>query len=107
MVNTIATAGYSDTKELAFKLAVTDETGENRRLVFIIGDNVAVVVKTFGDGAKPVTCKIWDLSKSSLEKTMSYWSTKKVFEPSPAERQQALDVLERLVSIVHSAIQPA
>lgn len=85
---------------LTFVAAVTDEKAENRRFVFDLGNGFAVVVKTFGEGAKPTTAKVWDLSRSSLKKTMSYWTTNVPLEVSSEEKEAARATAVRLCSMV-------
>lgn len=85
---------------MTFVTAVTDDKAENRRFVFDLGNGIAVVVKTFGKGDKPTTVKVWDLSKSSLEKTMSYWTTNVPFTVSSEEKEAARATAVRLCAMV-------
>lgn len=73
-----------------FVKAVRSTDGTSR-LVFDLGDEQYGVVKNVTDTVTSV--KVWNLSDSTLSKTMSFWKTKEEFEPSDTMVVKAIDAL--------------
>lgn len=63
--------------KLTFVTALKNAKNGAMRVVFTAPGNLAVVLKTFGPEAPADlrSVKVWSLGSSSLQKTMSYWST--------------------------------
>lgn len=71
---------------LKFVTAVTNPSNGSVRVVFEWKRDVYVVVKTIGPEAKDVfSVKFWNITGSSLEKTMSYWNAKDEIDLSDDE----------------------
>lgn len=72
------------------------------RVVFRKGDDVAIVLKTFGPDSPPGlrTVKVWSLKGSSLQKTMSYWNTKTPVTMSYADASAAEADVWRILNSV-------
>lgn len=65
---------------LIYLRSFEDNSGLNARHVFkdATRTNIFVVMKTFSD--RPVrTVKIWNASETSMETTVSFWTTKRPF----------------------------
>lgn len=91
---------------LKFTAAVTGKDAS--RVVFQLGTSgVYAVVKTF-KSAPLTTVKFWNLEHSSLDKTMSYWSTKTPFTPDVRMltfcRAQVVDVMTNLADVLWSSL---
>lgn len=88
---------------LRFIKALSDEGKKNVRFIFSVSANVNAVVKLFDDSTikgRPTTVKLWDVTDSSMEKTISFWKTQTPYTPTDDEIAEAMDIIIRLTRLV-------